>query len=252
MPLPLLRDDFAIFNGEMIISYLHQSELFPLGEINNCKTPAETDRLLLEDTADFDFGPIAQLILAKQEAENLVHVYDAVPKLHQRLFVDGAIGPYGQMAFSTLLGDCASIGVIDKATGVAGFMHCGRRELWDGLIPNFFKQWPGDPRTTVTMIAPVICSLHYELLDTSTIEGTSLERFISNTVWGTTGFDLKSGIVAQISACGYGGFHLQSSHICPFCERDKGHLQWASDQWFKKNRPGQFSPRSCVFMHLAV
>lgn len=256
--LPARRDDLtsATMKG-WTLSYLHSTGAnvgFQIGNIVDPATPADKAREVIEQTLNYDFGPILHVSLGHKEHDKVITLQDK-PNTHTVLNCDAVIfDRFWQIGIETMLGDCASIAVI--GSDHVGFIHAGRPELFSGIVPRFMRDWPDARGDTAIFLSPSICGQHYELPDISAITGTPLEQFVCQTVWGTQGYDVASAIEWSF---GYLGIDQmlrfdceQTGFDCPFCAREAGHTQWASDQYCRVRQLDPlhpYSPRDCAFLH---
>lgn len=241
----------AAFGSQYRLDYVgHHNQLFPIGHIGDKRESAITPdqgRTTVEEAFGSKYSPIIHLALG-HEKHNIVHVLDEVPRKHTTLVGDAVIvrKPVRSIrskpiAIGTLLGDCPVVCIASDEW--LGFVHCGRPEAMaePSIIEAFFAAWPSSAEETEAYIGPGICGRHYGL---KTLD-EKYERFKTDcTLDGEIGFDLARFILATMAdidsdlVCNtvYDG-------TCPYCQREAGEEAWASDQWFKRNHPGELSPR---------
>ena len=256
--LPTLRDDLSLrgVTEDWVLSYLHSTganDDFPIGNIVDPETPADKAREVIEQTLDYEFGPIVHVSLGHKE-HNKVITLELQPDKHILLNCDAVIFPKKwRIGVETMLGDCTCNIIV--GTEYIGFMHAGRPELFGDLIPRFYESWIEVEKLadSAVVMGPGICGEHYELADLSAVAGTRRANYGIKTIWETPGYDVWRAIIGEFRGFGFPHvFEFPAEFHCPFCARIHGHDEWASDQYcrVKKLDPKHpYSPRDCAFLH---
>ena len=241
----------AAFDNPYRLDYIgHHNQFFPVGFIGDKRDGATTPddaRQIAEAVFGSKYDPIIHLALG-HEKHNLVQVLDEVPDKHATIVGDAVIVRkpadgirVKPIAIGTFLGDCPVVCVASKEW--LGFVHCGRPEAMaePSVIEAFLEAWPSPTEETEAHIGPGICGHHYGLKTLDEKYG----RYGTNCAFeGEVGFALAWFILATLIDRNIElSRKTVNSGICPYCEREKGNAEWASDQWFKRNRPGEHSPR---------
>ena len=241
----------AAFGSPYRLDYVgHHNQFFPIGHIGDKREGAITTdqgRTTVEEAFGSKYSPIIHLALG-HEKHNIVHVLDEVPRKHLTLVADAVIVRKPErsirskpIAIGTLLGDCPVVCVTSDEW--LGFVHCGRPEAMDepSVIEVFLTTWPSPTEETEIYVGPGICGRHYGL---KTLDEKYNPYKTECPFEGEVGFDLAQFILATIAdinsdlVC-----NTVNNGTCPYCQREAGEEAWASDQWFKRNRSGEFSPR---------
>lgn len=235
------------------LDYLHTDDELKLGEINNPNTPVDKAIAEIERVAGEEYGPIYTLRLGPHPCHNIVLSIGECKK--SGCFTGDALivrRSNEKFSIATFVGDCPVI-IVANPTYI-GFIHCGRPELMDDILPAFFSSW-NNPNSDpdIVFVGPGINGKYYELPQIP----NGLERFKTETIWKTQGFDLLGLIKHQLKYAGRDD--VSWSGIDPYQKRLDGDTAWASDQWYKKdNVPGeQASPRDCALLtykprHLSI
>lgn len=250
MPLPENRHDMPLQPEleklGLSFSYLHSDANLPLGELGNPETPVENGIKALEDTLGVEFGQIYSLKLTSHPCHNIVVSIGDCEK-NGTFTGDAIIVPRMKRSFAvaTFVADCSVIVVADGCR--IGFIHCGRPELVDGILYNFFRVWGTiGILNAYAFIGPVISGRHYELESIP----RGFEEFACQTCWGSQGFDLRPAIERQLNVEGITK-RVTTSLADPFELRAMG-SDWASARWFKRQSKEtgveQRSPRDCALL----
>ncbi|MBV8933687.1 MAG: peptidoglycan editing factor PgeF [Kutzneria sp.] len=110
------------------------------------------------------------------------------------------------LALGVLVADCAPVLVADPVAGIVGAAHSGRAGTAAGVVPALvtaMASWGADPGRMTAVVGPTACGRCYEVPAELRAEFTAvLPEAWSTTRQGTPAIDVRSGIVAQLTAAG--------------------------------------------------
>jgi hypothetical protein len=222
------------------LTYIHRSEAFPFGEINNPLTPVAIDRTLIERTFG-EHGPILHISTANSERGKVI-ILPELPDQHVTISYDGFIAPRHQGSFySTIfLGDCATIVMWDDEH--ISYSHAGRHEILAGLLDTLIACWPNRQGSLQAFVGPALSSRYHLLPDEGPVRAAGYGEFLEQSgTPGVLGFSSQRAIAAIL------GRHvddLTMSDICPYTAKQAGE-SWASFR-YGFDRPGTPRPRDCA------
>jgi polyphenol oxidase len=125
------------------------------------------------------------------------------------------------VALAVLVADC--VPVLLMSPSAIGVAHAGRRGTVDGVVPATVAALVGlgaAPATITAMVGPAICGACYEVPATMQDEVCDVVPTArSTTRQGTSGLDLRAGVVAQLGAAGIG-----SIEVSPACTAEHADL----------------------------
>lgn len=160
---------------------------------------------------------------------------------------DGVIFRRGSgIVAETCVADCPTIAVFGKE--YVGFMHAGRPEVTDRIVPEFFRLWREfgeDPAKAVVLIGPGIAGEHYDLGEDvlePIRQDPDIAPHICETEWGDPGFSVQGAILADLQRAGVPAELIWGSLVDTFFSSD-----YASDRRERKAHACH-SWRDCYFV----
>lgn len=170
----------------------------------------QANRQRLAQIAGLD---VSNLVWMEQLHTNTVTVVEA-PSEQPIAATDALVTTTKGLALGVLVADCVPVLLSETDTGVIAAVHAGRLGARNGIVARTvatMESLGANPRRMHALIGPAASGRHYEVPAAMAADvEVHLPGSQTTTTKGTTGLDLRVGIVRQLMSLGVTNIHADS------------------------------------------
>lgn len=192
---------------------------FNLGDhVGDNSAAVATNRARLAASVDLAAD---RIVWMEQLHTNTVTVVNG-PQTEPVAATDALVTTTPQLALAVLVADCVPVLLADHTHGVIGVAHAGRHGARNGIVARTVETMSGlgaEPAAIQVLMGPAASGEHYEVPeDMADDVEAHLPGSKTRTVKGTTGLDIRAGLLRQL--LGLGVTNIQADPRCTINDED--------------------------------